>query len=77
MMKSHVIDHLLCLAIPFFYIHLGSTYNKVGIVVLITYVALPLVHYALPSGSIEDSIWYLILNANPKQAMKTHTLFSP
>ncbi|KAI7906491.1 uncharacterized protein BX663DRAFT_529215 [Cokeromyces recurvatus] len=37
------------LAIPFFYIHLGSTYNKVGIVTLVTYMVVALSRYAFPT----------------------------
>ncbi|CEP15871.1 hypothetical protein [Parasitella parasitica] len=36
------------LALPFFYVHLGSTYNKVGIVCLTTYMVVALSRYAYP-----------------------------
>ncbi|KAI9474873.1 Fusaric acid resistance protein-like-domain-containing protein [Zychaea mexicana] len=47
------------LAVPFFYIHLGSTYNKIGIVVLVTYVAVALTRYAQPNPgeSIYTTVW--------------------
>ncbi|KAI9264352.1 Fusaric acid resistance protein-like-domain-containing protein [Phascolomyces articulosus] len=47
------------LAIPFFYIHIASTYNKFGIVVLITYVAVALTRYAqpVPGESIATGVW--------------------
>lgn len=46
-------------AIPFFYIHLGSTYNRVGVVVLVSYVVIALVKYANPSvgGTTAETVW--------------------
>ncbi|KAI7853215.1 Fusaric acid resistance protein-like-domain-containing protein [Circinella umbellata] len=52
------------LAIPFFYVHLGSTYNKVGTVVLITYVAVALTRYVKPpdnNESISTTVWKRIV----------------
>ncbi|KAI8145876.1 Fusaric acid resistance protein-like-domain-containing protein [Fennellomyces sp. T-0311] len=53
----------IVLAIPFFYIHLASTYNKVGIVVLITYVAVALTRYAQPvqGDTVTDTVWKRML----------------
>ncbi|KAI9320587.1 hypothetical protein BX666DRAFT_2024230 [Dichotomocladium elegans] len=50
---------LLASAGPFFFIHLGSTYNKVGLVVLISYVIVALVHYAQPvsDSAIAATVW--------------------
>ncbi|GAA5794766.1 hypothetical protein HPULCUR_000112 [Helicostylum pulchrum] len=47
------------LAIPFFYIHLASTYNKVGIVCLTTYMVVALSRYAypIPGETIESTVW--------------------
>ncbi|KAI7864354.1 hypothetical protein BDF14DRAFT_1732339 [Spinellus fusiger] len=47
------------LAIPFFYIHLASTYNKVGIVVLISYLVVALSRYANPdiTEPIKETVW--------------------
>ncbi|KAI8388044.1 uncharacterized protein BYT42DRAFT_558741 [Radiomyces spectabilis] len=47
------------LAIPFFYIHLASTYNKVGIVVLVTYMVVALSRYAVPvpGETIAQTVW--------------------
>ncbi|CAO3607852.1 unnamed protein product [Cunninghamella blakesleeana] len=47
------------LAIPFYYIHLASTYNKVGTVVLIAYVVVALSPYAFPVGAepTELTVW--------------------
>ncbi|KAI9317563.1 hypothetical protein BX666DRAFT_1938456 [Dichotomocladium elegans] len=47
---------LLC--IPFFYIHLASTYNKIGIVVLLTYMAVALSRYvSVSADSIAVTVW--------------------
>lgn len=47
------------LAVPFYYIHLASTYNKVGTVVLIAYVVVALSPYAFPVGAeaTELTVW--------------------
>ncbi|KAI9480972.1 MAG: hypothetical protein EXX96DRAFT_199060 [Benjaminiella poitrasii] len=47
------------LALPFFYIHLGSIYNKVGIVTLTTYmvVALSRFAYPTPNETIAATVW--------------------
>ncbi|KAI9247684.1 hypothetical protein BDA99DRAFT_525753 [Phascolomyces articulosus] len=46
------------LSIPFFYIHLASTYNKVGIVVLMTYMAVALSrHVTQPAEPISETVW--------------------
>ncbi|KAI9495945.1 hypothetical protein BDB00DRAFT_811080 [Zychaea mexicana] len=46
------------LSIPFFYIHLASTYNKVGIVVLMTYMAVALSrHVTELSEPIHETVW--------------------
>ncbi|KAI8876515.1 hypothetical protein K501DRAFT_231909 [Backusella circina FSU 941] len=47
------------LAIPFFYIHLASTYNKVGIVTLVTYMVIALSRYANPVAgeTIAETVW--------------------
>lgn len=47
------------LAIPFFYIHLASTYNKVGIVCLTTYMVVALSRYAypIPGETIAATVW--------------------
>ncbi|ORX56446.1 hypothetical protein DM01DRAFT_1382683 [Hesseltinella vesiculosa] len=47
------------LAIPFFYIHLASTYNRVGIVVLIAYMVVALARYAYPVAgeSVAETVW--------------------
>jgi hypothetical protein len=47
------------LALPFFYIHLASTYNKVGIVTLTTYevVALSRYIYPPPGETIAQTVW--------------------
>lgn len=43
---------------PFFYIHLGSTYSKVGIVVLMTYMAVALSRYVNePDEPIAYTVW--------------------
>ncbi|ORZ16323.1 hypothetical protein BCR42DRAFT_465619 [Absidia repens] len=46
------------LAIPFYYLHLASTYNKVGTVVLIAYMVVALSRYAYPveGESIESTV---------------------
>ena len=46
---------------PFFYIHLGSTYNKVGIVCLTTYMVVALSRYAYPpeGETIAATVWYV------------------
>lgn len=46
------------IAIPFFYLHLASTYNKVGTVVLMTYVAVALSRYVTsPAEPISVTVW--------------------
>ncbi|KAI8641877.1 hypothetical protein BD408DRAFT_417551 [Parasitella parasitica] len=47
------------LALPSFYIHLGSTYNKVGIVCLTTYMVVALSRYAYPpeGETIAATVW--------------------
>ncbi|KAI8096222.1 uncharacterized protein BX664DRAFT_323411 [Halteromyces radiatus] len=51
------------LAIPFYYLHLGSTYNKVGTVVLIAYMVVALSRYAypVPGESIASTVWKRVL----------------
>lgn len=48
------------LAVPFFYIHLASTYNKVGIVTLTTYMVVALSRYANPTAGepVDATVWY-------------------
>ncbi|ORE10224.1 hypothetical protein BCV72DRAFT_200109 [Rhizopus microsporus var. microsporus] len=47
------------LALPSFYIHLGSTYNKVGIVCLTTYEVVALSRFASPplNETIAETVW--------------------
>ncbi|KAL0085688.1 hypothetical protein J3Q64DRAFT_1809690 [Phycomyces blakesleeanus] len=47
------------LAIPFFYIHLASGYNKVGVVVLISYTVVALSRYSNPNPNetIAETVW--------------------
>ncbi|KAI8391655.1 Fusaric acid resistance protein-like-domain-containing protein [Radiomyces spectabilis] len=47
------------LAIPFFYIHLATSYNKVGIITLISYMIIALNRYAapVPGESISATVW--------------------
>ncbi|KAI9281806.1 Fusaric acid resistance protein-like-domain-containing protein [Sporodiniella umbellata] len=47
------------LAIPSFYIHLGSTYNKVGIVCLTTYEVVALSRYVTPppNETVAETVW--------------------
>lgn len=46
------------IALPAFYIHLGSAYNKVGIVCLITYMVVALSRYAYPPPeTIAETVW--------------------
>lgn len=49
----------LYIALPFFYIHLGSTYNKVGIVTLTTYMVVALSRYVSPPAgeTIAATVW--------------------
>lgn len=57
--KLRLREPFFCTAIPFFYIHLGSTYNRVGIVVLVSYVIIALVRYSKPSNgsSSAETVW--------------------
>jgi hypothetical protein len=57
--KDSTLTHVSILAIPFYYIHLASTYNKVGTVVLIAYMVVALSRYAYPvqGESIEATVW--------------------
>ncbi|KAI8368926.1 hypothetical protein BD560DRAFT_398090 [Blakeslea trispora] len=47
------------LALPFFYIHLASTFNKVGVVCLVTYEVVALSRYANPplDETIDATVW--------------------
>ncbi|KAI8137954.1 Fusaric acid resistance protein-like-domain-containing protein [Fennellomyces sp. T-0311] len=46
------------LSIPFFYMHLASTFNKVGTVVLMTYMAVALSRYVQsPDEPISETVW--------------------
>ncbi|KAG1470593.1 hypothetical protein G6F56_002589 [Rhizopus delemar] len=47
------------LALPSFYIHLGSTYNKVGIVCLTTYEVVALSRYVTPppNETVAETVW--------------------
>ncbi|KAI8060923.1 hypothetical protein BC940DRAFT_245818 [Gongronella butleri] len=47
------------LAVPFFYIHLASTYTKVGVVTLIAYMVVALSQYAypVPGETVAATVW--------------------
>ncbi|KAI9307758.1 hypothetical protein BJ944DRAFT_254843 [Cunninghamella echinulata] len=59
----------ILLAIPFYYIHLASTYNKVGTVVLIAYVVVALSPYAFPVDAEETVIWPFVARQAVRKAI--------